>query len=316
MDSTAGIVLVDGNSLGYVCHCRSSYVQTSPSGQQVQSLEGFYERLWALSRQYPNHEVVVLWDDQSPWRNEFFPAYKQNRDQYAAQAEIRRQYKSALPLLQESLSLAGCKQITAGALEADDLASILVKKESPKRKVVLCSSDTDWWQLVSDKVSWQSCKSPYQLIELESFAQTGFDSPSQSLEAKVLTGDKADNIPGFKDIGPARAKAILARFKSLSALELALVNGSFQPEKWYENSLLESSASQTIKRNLFLMDLRSTPERIAGSNPLVELERKTEKCAELASRHASDLGLKNLSYRLSQGSSFFSWLSLHQDKAV
>lgn len=314
--SSQGILLVDGNSLGYVCHCRSSYVQTSPSGHQVQALDGFYERLWALYRQYPQHELVVLWDDQTPWRNAFFQPYKQNREQYEAQAEVRRQYKAALPLIQRSLSLSGCTQLVAGTLEADDLAYLMSKAKQPNQRVILCSSDTDWWQLVNEQISWLSCKSPYLLIELKNFTDTGYSSPTEALESKVLTGDKADNIPGFKDVGPARAKEILSRFEGLAGLTCALKEGRFEATKWYEKSLLTEGAISTIERNSFLMDLSALPEEVRLSNPILTLEKLDSGWEKEASTYANLLGLKNLSHKLAHGAAFFSWLSLHQSKAV
>lgn len=314
--SVKATLLVDGNSLGYVCHCRSSYVQSAPNGEQVQSLEGFYERLWALYRQYPDFKLTILWDDQLPWRNVEFPQYKQNREQYEAQAEIRRQYKLALPLLKEMLGLTGARQLVAGSLEADDLAYLLTKNLAADEKVVLCSSDTDWWQLVSPQVSWQSCKSPYQTIALSNFCETGFDYPSQSLEAKILTGDKADNIPGFKDVGPARAKEILGRYGNLGALRFALKEGSFKADKWYEKSLQTAESVSVIDRNKMLMDLSQVPDSVVTENPIIELARCQEVDAEMVAKKASLLGLKNLAFKFAKSGAFFSWLSLHQNRAV
>lgn len=104
------------------------------------------------------------------------------------------------------------KAVVFPGYEADDVASAALRI-FPRRRIILCTIDTDWLQLVDKRVSWVCLKGftpQFRDVEgamdwfrasiakdtkkvQEKFKQ--LDSPRQIVDWKMFAGDRSDNLP-------------------------------------------------------------------------------------------------------------------------
>ena len=143
------------------------------------------------------------------WRHEFHPEYKTGRSP-----------KSALLMQVRDLLLncwidQGLPVLSEDGFEADDWAGALVKYTKPEDKIALVSVDSDWAQLVSNRVIWLDVFPPSRRKELhQKKSVLGIDEvlerfnnqaafkknrllkePTDLVDYKHEFGDKSDRIP-------------------------------------------------------------------------------------------------------------------------
>jgi len=153
--------------------------------------------------------VVVVDDNQMSrpyWRRE-----------YLKSCGIAQEYKGGRKAKTESWHLVcstginlikekGFHYLTLPGFEADDLAGSLVSahhEHGLDRTVYLSTIDTDWHQLVSDKVHWLNTakyaprfRGPSEVLEhAKKSLNMVIDTPRQLVAAKAIKGDKSDNLP-------------------------------------------------------------------------------------------------------------------------
>ena len=100
--------------------------------------------------------------------------------------------------------------ISIDQIEADDVIAYL--SSYFKQKVIVLSTDKDFLQLVSDRVSVYSPSKKKMYTPNSLFDETGIWCENFIIY-KALLGDKSDNIDGIKGIGP---KTIEKNFPMLS----------------------------------------------------------------------------------------------------
>ena len=122
---------------------------TTSDGRPTNAVYGFLTTLNKLLREKEPAYLAVVYDSKGPsFRQAMYPDYKANRppmpDDLIAQQEPIRQVVRALGL--SSLEMTG--------LEADDLVATLARRAADQGfEVVIVSSDKDFYQLLSDRIS-------------------------------------------------------------------------------------------------------------------------------------------------------------------
>lgn len=234
-------LLIDGNASGYQAH-HGDVIKTG-DGMQVQAVFGFMTALRGLRNEFPDANIIVLWDGES-WRKGVSPTYKESRDpnpddfdaassdererrRYLAavqQAESRAAYKKQGPFIQEAIRHLGIPQMTCFNYEADDLAALFSDRyHAQGYPVRLVTSDGDWMQLVRNRVVWKSNRPPFQFVSPKNFHEkakignglTGFKSPEQFVEAKILFGDKGDCVDGIPGFGEKSVERFFKAWPSI-----------------------------------------------------------------------------------------------------
>jgi DNA polymerase-1 len=187
---------------------------TSPEGYPVHAVYGFTAFLCQLLRQEPLTHIAVAFDESltSSFRNDFFPAYKANRE---------------LPPPDLARQLAYCQAITRALgiavfvdhqYEADDLIGTLTCQATRQgMPVVIVSNDKDLLQLVDGMVVVYDFGKRVRYDSAGVVTSIGVRS-EQIPDLLALQGDPVDNIPGVKGIGPKTAVALLQAFPSVEAL--------------------------------------------------------------------------------------------------
>jgi len=207
-------LLIDGNSVGRAAHSSS---KLTVGDEEVQAVYGMLRTVQALLREYPNHKPIVLWDGRAQWRFDLFPLYKGNRSDNPQKIAENASYHTQRPQVVEALKHLGVTQITDFNAEADDLAGYFSRKlDINDNKITLITGDKDWQQLITENVDWLDHRS-HRLVNATCFKdETGFKNVDQFVEAKCLTGDTSDNIPGVGGIGE---KGVVDFFKEFDSFE-------------------------------------------------------------------------------------------------
>ena len=267
------ILIIDGNSLGY-------YHQQQPkklhSGDmETQAVFGFIynmRRYASLMKALP----IVLWDGFSDARRDFYPEYKANRDDNPEMTKMKEGFAIQKPFIKKALTALGVDQITALDGEADDLAGILKKRYVANKDiehVYLLTADSDWIQLVDEKVTWISLRedAKHKRITIEAFSElTGYPHQRGFLEGKALQGDKSDNIQQVGGIGEKGAMDLINEYGSMVTLVKGICDGSIVIDKGRNKTAVNNLAKnafnektgcrmlEAFMRNIKLMDLIDT----------------------------------------------------------
>jgi len=241
------LLLVDGHAYAY----RSFFAirsLTSPSGKPTNAIYGFIKSVAKLrATQAPTHWAVVWDGGLAADRVAAWPEYKAQRPPMpdSLQQQIRE--------LQQYLDANRIPSICEPGVEADDRIATLARRAADRGwRVIIASSDKDFTQLVSDRISLANPndKSEKLWTANEVRSRTGVE-PSQVVDWLSLVGDSVDNIPGAPGIGPKTATELLRQFGSMSALFERL--SEVKSEK-LRSTLLSSRTA--LARNQELIRLR------------------------------------------------------------
>ena len=188
--------------------------------------------------------VHVFWDCHKDdiWRKKLLNEYKDHRNampHYAddIQTDLRRMLDAAEAILPHF----GVRQYYRERQECDDLiysaCRALTPPKTDTRKVVIISSDSDFLQL-----QWSM---PHVSIYFPKDQKLATRPDCDPAVQKALSGDKSDNIDGFRGIGPVKARRMAMDPKQLIEF-LGLVD------------------VKKFKRNLALIDLSANPAHISN----------------------------------------------------
>ena len=199
----------------------------SENGESIGGVVGFLRGLKNLINGLYPKEVIVVWEGGgSPRRRAIDPNYKQSRrpvklnrfyEEIPATASGRNQQ---INMLIQLLRFGPIKQLYVSDCEADDVIGYLTNFELRNKKIVIASSDHDYYQLVNDNITiW----SPGQkkIVTQEDIFKKFNIHPENFCAARCFCGDKSDGVPGASGVG---FKSITKRFKFLSTGEKSSVD--------------------------------------------------------------------------------------------
>ena len=180
-----------------------------------------------IEEEKPDYLAVVSDCSQPTFRHERFPEYKATREKMPDDLVEQLPY---LPRLVESLNL---PFLRLPGYEADDIVGTLMR-ECEERGVegVMVTSDKDYMQLISEKISMINHKNEHVSIP-EVYDKFGC-TPEQVIDILGLMGDASDNIPGVRGVGQKTATKLVQQFGGI--------------EQVYQN--LESVKGKKLKDNL------------------------------------------------------------------
>ena len=183
-------------------------------GNPVNAVQGFTRFLLELlEREKPEH-IAVCFDEslESSFRNEFYPAYKANRE--PAPEALRRQFAYC----QQMARGLGLTVLSDARFEADDLIGTLLARQRVQGfRGVIVSADKDLSQLLADgDCQWDYARQ--QKWHCDGVKARYGVHAHQIADYLGLTGDAIDNIPGVPGIGAKTAAALLEHFGALDAL--------------------------------------------------------------------------------------------------
>ena len=206
--------LVDASPYIFRAHFSLPSSIKTPDGRPAAASYGFTSFLLKLlADEKPTH-LAVAFDRSlnSSFRNEVYPAYKQQRELPPPELEAQ------LTTSEEIAEALGIATFVDERYEADDLIGTLCAQlEKTGHGAVIVTSDKDLAQLVGERVSLFDFGKGLRLTPKEVFEKFGV-RPDQITDILGLAGDSVDNIPGIKGIGAKSAAELLARFDHLEDL--------------------------------------------------------------------------------------------------
>lgn len=145
--------------------------------------------------------------------------------------------------------------ISIDGTEADDVIAYITEQVLPDNKAFIMSTDQDFLQLISNRVSVWSPTKKITYDKQKVFDEYGI-FPKNFLTYKILCGDKSDNIDGIRGAGLKSIKKFIEPITSENKFDIAnlidYVNKSESKIK-----LIKSIKDSVflLKRNYLLMQL-------------------------------------------------------------
>ena len=206
------IFLIDGSSFIYRAYHALPELITA-KGQPTNAIYGFTTMILKLLEDEQPEYIAVVMDARRPtWRDDIYAEYKANRP------PMPDDLVQQIPYFSQVLAALGVPVLCRDGYEADDLIATLVREAGEKGfAVVVISGDKDLMSLVGESVVMNDTlkKKIYTVSEVEKkFGVSG----ERLLDLLALAGDKSDNVPGIRGVGPKTALALLREYGSLENL--------------------------------------------------------------------------------------------------
>ena len=211
------LLLLDGHSLAFRAFyaLRAENFRTA-SGIYTNAVYGFGSTLHKLMTDYsPSHLAVAFDLPGGTFRTRRYPEYKGGRK------ATPEEFKGQVELIQEMLTALGVPWFTKEDYEADDIVASLARLgQESGMHVYVASGDKDSFQLVTDTctVLYPMPRSQMAVLDPEGVvAKTGV-APCIYRDMAALVGEKADNLPGVRGVGPKTTVKWLDKFGSLDGI--------------------------------------------------------------------------------------------------
>ena len=260
------------------------------NGVPVGGLTGFLRSLAYAIREVNPTRVIIVYDGAggSQRRRKIHSDYKSNRkpgkritrwDAFKDAREEKESMKIQFSRLLEYLDFLPINVISIDRIEADDtiayIAHTLLDKE-----VTIMSADQDFLQLVNDRITvWSPTKKKFYTPRM---VEADYGIPAHNfLMYKALMGDKSDNIPGVKGLGPKKLPKIVPDLFTQTTLDLDFILEHAGKGEEPMHKRISESADQ-LRLNEELMDLKNPP--ISGELKL-QITRLIESPINLLSRN-------------------------------
>lgn len=237
----------------------------SEHGHHVGGTLGFLKSLGSYSRKFSPNRIIVVWEGGgSPRRRALLKEYKGNRkpvrlnrsDIYEDIPDSQENFNYQVAATTKLLSHTVVEQMYVSDCEADDVIGYLAKNILSD-KVIIASSDKDFYQLLKPNVSMYS-PTKKKIITHEHVREDHGISSINFATARCFVGDNSDNINGVRGVG---LKSLAKRFPILRNDDFVSCDDIIKlcrevPEKkrikLHQNIL---DAESIIKRNWKLMYL-------------------------------------------------------------
>jgi len=212
------VLLVDGCNLLFQMFFGMPARIINEQGKAIWGTLGFVGALLKIIRMINPTHVAVLFDGEShnP-RVDMDADYKANREDYSKVEEDENPF-SQLPDIYAALDFLKICHAETTDCEADDwMAGYVRKYES--HEFVISSFDSDFFQLISDKVTILRYRGENSVLCDTTYLQDKFGIvPERYADFKSLTGDTADNIKGADKVGPKTAAQLVNEFGGLEEI--------------------------------------------------------------------------------------------------
>lgn len=251
------ILLVDGSNLLFQMFYGMPARITGKQGKPIQGTLGFVGALLKIVRKLQPTHLAVFFDGETynP-RSELDGDYKANREDYSAMPEEETPF-SQLPDIYAALDHLGICHRETTDCETDDWMASYALGMGKQYKMTLMSQDSDFFQLITDKVSVLRYRGDCSVLCDPAYIREKLDiAPRQYADFKSLIGDTSDNIRGADKVGPKTAAQLLHRFDSM--------------DKILENTdeIAKPSIRESIRTNADRLRLNQKLIRLAGKHPV------------------------------------------------
>ncbi|MBQ7363309.1 MAG: flap endonuclease [Clostridia bacterium] len=207
------LLVIDGHNLLFQMFYGMPSRIVNRDGISIQGVVGFIGALRKLLRlTAPSHVCIIFDSEGGCGRHELLPEYKANRPDFSLVPEEDNPFVQ-LPYIYRALDLIGIRHTEARECECDDVIASYAKRTDNDTEVIISSFDSDYFQLISNRVKVIRYRGDSSVILDERAIREKYGVvPSLFADFKALVGDTSDNIKGVRGIGPKTAAKILNEY--------------------------------------------------------------------------------------------------------
>lgn len=251
------LLLVDGSNLLFQMFFGMPARIVNEQGKAIQGTLGFVGALLKIIRRTAPTHVAVLFDgEHENARSSLDSDYKANRADFSEIPEEENPF-SQLPDVYAALDYLRIPHAETTACETDDWIAGYALTYGTEDELVISSLDSDFFQLITDKVSVLRYRGERTAICTPDYIKERFGvRPAQYADFKALTGDASDNIRGAEKVGPKTAALLLEQFGTLENI-LA-----------HAESIGKPSVKESIVRNSEKLRINYKIIKLANTAPL------------------------------------------------
>lgn len=213
------LLIVDGSNLLFQMFYGMPARIVNARGRAIQGTLGFIGALLKIIRMVqPTHVLVAFDGECDNGRTALDEKYKANRPDYSEMPEEETPF-SQLPDIYAALDELGIRHKETENCEADDWIAAYAVQLGNSMDVVIVSQDSDFYQLITERVSVLRYRGKHTVICDPAYIQEKLGiRPDRYASFKALTGDTADNIRGAEKIGPKTAAELMNTFGNLQTM--------------------------------------------------------------------------------------------------
>ena len=239
------ILLIDGKNTAYrALFAARGNREFRESGYHPFVVWLRFTHVWL--EEFKPDSVHVFWDcpKDHVWRKRVFKEYKDQRETMMHyDNDVQADMHNIIDSASDILPYMGVRQYLREGQESDDLiysaCRAMAPGKSDTRKVIVVSSDSDFLQL-----AWYMQHVVVYEPKHRKFVELSDIDPAMQ---KALTGDRADNIDGYRGIGPVKSRQLLLEMSKL----FEFLNAAGVDKKKF-------------RRNLALIDLSLNPSCLSN----------------------------------------------------
>jgi hypothetical protein len=265
-------------------------------------------------RDFGGQHVVVCFEGRS-WRKDYYVPYKANRAvaraalTEAEQAEDQA-FWAAFDEFKEFISTkTNCTVLQHQRCEADDFIARWIQNH-PDSKHVIVSSDSDFYQLINERVTqYNGIQNQHITIagifddrgrpvkDKKTGEQKTIESPDWLLFEKCVRGDPGDNVfsayPGVRERGTKNKVGLREAFTDRETKGFNWNN--FMLQRWTDHEGVEHRVLDDYQRNRVLIDLTCQPDDIKAILDAAILEQvQREPVSQVGIKFMKFCGKHNL----------------------
>lgn len=233
------LLLVDGHNLLFKMFFGMPFPFYNDNNVNITGTVGFVGTVVKMIKYLKADDCLVIFDGENSRNIRDNKNYKANRQIDYGNLSDEENPFTQLKFIKAVLDFLNVKWIETDGIESDDYIAIISKKYDGE--VFISSTDTDFYQLVNDRIKIIRFRGKNTIFVDEKFIYEKFSIlPSDFALYKALIGDISDNIKGIYKVGPKTAVSIINALKN---------NNHNKFYEIYTNNL------ETIKHNLNLIEL-------------------------------------------------------------
>ena len=213
------LLIIDGHNLLFQMFYGMPSRIINADGKAIQGTLGFVGAFIKIIKMTSPTHIVALFDgEHENDRAELLPEYKANRIDYSQVAEEDNPF-SQLDDIYKALTFMGIKHAETQEFETDDVIARYACNLGDKIQIVISSFDSDFFQLINEKVKVLRYRGEKTVICDENYIHEKLGiTPKQYADFKSLTGDNTDNIKGAEKVGLKTAAQLINQFNDLNGV--------------------------------------------------------------------------------------------------
>lgn len=273
------LILIDTSNIVFRSHFGMPPL-TNSKGLNTGAILGLARTLLKILDEKPALIACAV-EGGNSFRKKMYPQYKAHR------TEIDPALVEQRPFVEPLIQALGVPCLKAPTFEADDVIGTLAKVGSSMNyRVEIISSDKDFCQLIDPNIFIRDIQKNTFVGEDEVRAKYGVN-PNQFRDYLSIVGDKSDNIPGIRGLGPKNASKLLSLYETVDAMvdDIESIEGKLRFQILRDLDALRMSQK-----------LATIETEIKFPDPLEILCSRRDKDKEVLTQLIDDLEFDSLEY--------------------